>query len=104
MQLCQEHLNKPFAALAPSQQDDVLKQIEKGSLTSPDLHLSDVFSGIPAQERLGGLLRRPDVRWQPGHGGLEDDRLSGRACRLSRLGRRCQTYPYGPVSIHGERG
>jgi gluconate 2-dehydrogenase gamma chain len=44
--LCQERLRQPFAALTPAQQDDVLKQIEKGSLTSADLPLKTFFSGF----------------------------------------------------------
>jgi hypothetical protein len=39
-----------------------------------------------AEEHDRGLLRRPALRRQPGHGELAHDRLPRRALRLSRLG------------------
>jgi gluconate 2-dehydrogenase gamma chain len=102
--LCQEHLNKPFAALAPSQQDDVLKQIEKGNLASPEVHLSaffaafllkNVFEGYFCDPMYGG--NRDMAAWKMiGYPGVRADYLDwvGDA----------KPYPYGPVSIHGERG
>ena len=41
----------------------------------------------PAEEYAGGLLRRSDLWRQSRHVRVEDDRLSRRALRLSRLGR-----------------
>jgi gluconate 2-dehydrogenase gamma chain len=102
--LCQERLNKPFAGLAPAQQDDVLKQIEKGSLTSTELHLSTFFSGFLLKNVLEGYF------CDPMYGGNRDMaawKMIGypgvRADYLEWIGE-AKPYPYGPVSIYGERG
>ena len=102
--LCQERLSKPFAGLAPAQQDDVLKQIEKGSLISPELHLSTFFSGFLLKNVLEGYF------CDPMYGGNRDMaawKMIGypgvRADYLEWVGE-AKPYPYGPVSIYGKRG
>jgi gluconate 2-dehydrogenase gamma chain len=102
--LCQERLNKPFGGLAPAQQDDVLKQIEKGSLGAPELHLATFFSGFLLKNVLEGFF------CDPMYGGNRDMaawKMIGypgvRADYREWIGE-AKPYPYGPVSIYGERG
>jgi gluconate 2-dehydrogenase gamma chain len=102
--LCQERLSKPFAALTPAQQDDVLKQIEKGSLTSTDLSLATFFSGFLLKNVMEGYFG------DPMYGGNKDMlawKMIGypgvRADYLEWVGE-AKPYPYGPVSIYGKRG
>jgi hypothetical protein len=55
-----------------------------------------------SQRRAAGFLRRSDLWRQSRHGRLEDDRLSRRALRLSRLGgRHNERFPLPPVGITG---
>jgi len=103
-QLCQQRLQQPFAALTPALQDDVLKQIEKGSLTSPDLHLTTFFSGFLLKNVLEGYFG------DPMYGGNRDMsawKMIGypgvRADYMEWVGD-AKPYPYGPVSIYGKRG
>jgi len=102
--LCHERLNMPFAALTPAQQDDVLKQIEKGSLTSTELSLSTFFSGFLLKNVMEGYFG------DPMYGGNRDMaawKMIGypgvRADYLEWVGE-AKPYPYGPVSIYGKRG
>jgi gluconate 2-dehydrogenase gamma chain len=101
--LCQERLNKSFAALTAAQQDDVLKQIEKGSLKSPDLPAA-FFSGFLLRNVMEGYFG------DPMYGGNKDMaawKMIGypgvRADYLEWVGE-AKPYPYGPVSIYGKRG
>jgi gluconate 2-dehydrogenase gamma chain len=102
--LCQQQLNSPFAALTAAQQDDVLKQIEKGGLTSTDLPLSTFFSGFLLRNVMEGYFG------DPMYGGNKDMaawKMIGypgvRADYLEWVGE-AKPYPYGPVSIYGKRG
>jgi len=101
--LCQERLNKPFAALTAAHQDDVLKQIEKGTLKSPDLPPA-FFSGFLLRNVMEGYFG------DPMYGGNKDMaawKMIGypgvRADYLEWVGE-AKPYPYGPVSIYGKRG
>ena len=103
-QLCQQHLQQPFAALTPAQQDEVLKQVEKGSLTSTDLPLKTFFSGFLLKNVLEGYFG------DPMYGGNRDMsawKMIGypgvRADYMEWVGD-AKPYPYGPVSIYGKRG
>jgi gluconate 2-dehydrogenase gamma chain len=102
--LCQERLNMPFAGLTAAQQDDVLKQIEKGSLTSTELPLSTFFSAFLLRNVMEGYFG------DPMYGGNKDMaawKMIGypgvRADYLEWVGQ-AKPYPYGPVSIYGKRG
>lgn len=101
--LCQERLNMPFAALAPAQQDDVLKQIEKGILTSTDLSLSTFFSGFLLKNVMEGYFGDPMYGGNKDMGAWKMIAYPGvRADYLDWVGE-AKPYPYGPVSIYGKR-
>jgi gluconate 2-dehydrogenase gamma chain len=102
--LCQKRLERPFAALAPAQQDDVLKQIEKGSLTSTELPLSTFFSGFLLKNVLEGYFGDPMYGGNKDMGAWKMIGYPGaRADYLEWVGE-AKAYPYGPVSIYGKRG
>jgi len=94
---------KGFAALDAGQQDEMLKKIEAGTLTSPDLPLKNFFAlllknvqeGFFGDPLYGG--NKDMAGWKLiGHPGVRADYLEwvGEA----------KPYPYGPVSIYGKRG
>ena len=94
----------PFAGLTAAQQDDLLKQIEKGGLTSTELPLSTFFSGFLLRNVMEGYFG------DPMYGGNKDMaawKMIGypgvRADYLEWVGQ-AKPYPYGPVSIYGKRG
>jgi gluconate 2-dehydrogenase gamma chain len=102
--LCQQRLSQPFAGLTPARQDEVLQQIEKGSLTSAEIHLTTFFSAFLLKNVMEGYF------CDPMYGGNKDMaawKMIGypgvRADYLDWVGD-AKPYPYGPVSIHGERG
>jgi gluconate 2-dehydrogenase gamma chain len=101
--LCQKQSNKSFAALAADQQDDVLRKIEKGDLTSPDIPLRTFFSSFLLKNVMEGYFG------DPMYGGNKDMAAWAmiaypgvRADYLEWVGE-AKPYPYGPVSIYGAR-
>jgi len=102
--LCQEQLTQPFAGLTPTQQDDVLRQIEKGTLSSPEIHLATFFSSFLLKYVMEGYFG------DPMYGGNKDmaawkmiGHPGARADYVDWVGQ-AKPYPYGPVGIYGERG
>jgi gluconate 2-dehydrogenase gamma chain len=102
--LCQEHLGQAFAGLTSTQQDDVLHQIEKGSLDSPEIHLTTFFSSFLLKYVMEGYF------CDPMYGGNKDmaawkmiGHPGARADYLDWVGE-SKPYPYGPVGIYGEHG
>jgi len=103
-ELCRQHLNNPFAALAASQQDDVLKQIQKGSLTSTELSLSTFFSDFLLKNVMEGYFGDPMYGGNKDMAAWKMIRYPGvRADYLEWVGE-AKPYPYGSVSIYGKRG
>ena len=84
--ICQRQDGRPSLrdSGAPSDQDAILKDLEAGKLGPAETVDGKAFFALMLQQHHGRLLRRPDLRRQPGHGVLEDDRLSRRALRLPR--------------------
>jgi gluconate 2-dehydrogenase gamma chain len=102
--LCQERLKNAFAELTPPQQDDVLRQIEKGGLMSPDLPLRTFFSSFLLKNVMEGYFGDPMYGGNKDMAAWKMIRYPGvRADYLEWVGE-AKPYPYGPVSIHGERG
>jgi gluconate 2-dehydrogenase gamma chain len=95
---------KKFAALPQTEQDDWLKKIEKGDVTSPDLPLKTFFTSFLLKNTLEGYFGDPlyggnkdMTAWKMiGHPGARADFLEFVA--------EAKPYPYGPVSLHGKRG
>ena len=96
--------DKSFAALAPAEQDDWLKRIEKGDVASPDLPLKTFFTAFLLKNVMEGYFG------DPLYGGNKDMagwKLIGhpgaRADYLEFVGE-AKPYPYGPVGLYGKRG
>ena len=66
---------KEFDRLSEKDREAALKAMEDGKAPVPRLHQHDVLQRAAADHH-GRLLRRPDLRRQPQHGGVEDGRLS----------------------------
>jgi gluconate 2-dehydrogenase gamma chain len=102
--LCQERLKKPFAELTPARQDDVLKQIETGFLTSQEIPLRTFFSSFFLKYVMEGFFGDPMYGGNKNMAAWKMIAYPGvRADYLEWVGD-AKPYPYGPVSIHGERG
>jgi gluconate 2-dehydrogenase gamma chain len=100
---CQSGSGKDFAALTAEQQDEMLKKIEQGAVTSPDLSLKSFFSlllktvmeGFFGDPLYGG--NKDMAGWKLiGHPGVRADYREWVA--------EAKPYPYGPVSLYGRRG
>jgi gluconate 2-dehydrogenase gamma chain len=103
-ELCGQQLNHPFAALTAPEQDDVLKQIQKGSLTSTELSLSTFFSDFLLKNVMEGYFGDPMYGGNKDMAAWKMIRYPGvRADYLEWIGE-AKPYPYGPVSIYGKRG
>jgi gluconate 2-dehydrogenase gamma chain len=102
--LCRERANKPFADLTATEQDDILKQIEKGALKSPDISLATFFSGFLLKNAIEGCFCDPMYGGNKDMAGWKMIAYPGvRADYLEWVGD-AKLYPYGPVSIYGKRG
>jgi gluconate 2-dehydrogenase gamma chain len=102
--VCRSRFNSDFAGLHPEAQDDVLHKIEKGELTSADLPLRTFFSSFLLKNVMEGYFG------DPMYGGNKDMAAwtmiaypGVRADYLEWVGD-AKPYPYGPVSLHGDRG
>jgi gluconate 2-dehydrogenase gamma chain len=100
---CQAAQGKVFAALPPEQQDEVLKKIESGVLTSAEISLKGFFTGFLLKNTMEGVFcdplyggNRDMAGWKMiGHPGARGDYTDWVSAD--------QPYPYGPVSLHGQR-
>jgi len=101
--LCQERLKKPFAELTTAQQDDVLKQVEAGTLPSSEIPLRTFFSSFLLKNVQEGYFGDP---MYGGNRNMAAWKMIGypgvRADFLEWVGV-AKPYPYGPVSIYGKR-
>ncbi len=101
--LCQQRFRKSFVGLSPSDQDDVLKGMEEGTFTSPEIPLKTFFTSFLLENTLEGFFGDPMyggnknmASWVLiGHPGARADFLDWVSDS--------KPYPYGPVDIRGER-
>jgi hypothetical protein len=100
---CQERLKKPFAELTPAQQDDVLKQIETGFLTSQDIPLRTFFSSFLLKYVMEGFFGDPMYGGNKNMAAWKMIAYPGvRADYLEWVGD-AKPYPYRPERADGER-
>jgi gluconate 2-dehydrogenase gamma chain len=74
---------KELDRLTAPERESALKAMEEGKAQFPGF-TSTMFFNALLQITHGGVFRRPDLRWQPPHGLVEDDRLSRAAGHLPR--------------------
>jgi gluconate 2-dehydrogenase gamma chain len=101
--ICQRDFVGNFSELPPERQDDVLRKIEKGELTSAGLPLKTFFVDFLLKNVMEGYFG------DPMYGGNKDMAAwtmiaypGVRADYLEWVGD-ARPYPYGPVSLHGSR-
>ena len=76
---------KGFADLDDETKDDVLREVEGGAVSLDGVD-GKAFFRNRYSGRSDGVLRRPNLRWESRHGGLENDRLSRRAFTITSTG------------------
>jgi gluconate 2-dehydrogenase gamma chain len=101
---CAKDLKKGFAALTPTQQDDVLKKAEAGKIHAEDVSLKTFFTGFLLKNVMEGFFADPlyggnrdMAAWKMiGHPGSRGD--------FTDFIDKPQRYAYGPVDLHGRQG
>ena len=81
---------QPFAQLDAAQQDEILQGTREAAVRSSRASTARPSSSTCCKDVQEGFFADPDLRRQPRHVRVEDDRLPRRALRLSRLGRPAQ--------------
>ncbi|WP_220790093.1 gluconate 2-dehydrogenase subunit 3 family protein [Gluconacetobacter tumulisoli] len=101
-QACRQEAGSPFADMPAEHQVDILRRIESGAITSPDLSLRLFFTSFLLANTREGYFCDP---MYGGNRGMEAWAMIGhpgaRADYLDWVGRD-GPYPYGPVDIHGD--
>ena len=100
---CQQSFGKVFADLSSEQQDGVLKDVEGGKLKNDEVPLATFFTSFLLKNTLEGFFG------DPMYGGNKDMaawKMIGypgvRADFIDWVDK-AKAYPYGPVSIYGQR-
>jgi gluconate 2-dehydrogenase gamma chain len=101
---CRQSLGKVFADLSAEQQDALLKDVESGKIKAKDVPLATFFSSFLLANTLEGYFcdpmyggNRDMAAWKMiGYPGVRADYADW----VDKPGK----YPYGPVSIYGQRG
>lgn len=102
---CKSVFGKSFAQLELAQQDDVLKQAEKGDINSEDLPLRTFFASFLLKNTLEGYFGDPMYGGNKDMGSWKMIGYPGvRADYKDFVEIADKPYPYGPVSIYGRRG
>jgi gluconate 2-dehydrogenase gamma chain len=102
--LCQDKFKKSFASLSRTDQDSVLQQIEKGTLKSSELPLRTFFTSFLLKTVMEGYFGDPMYGGNKDMGGWKMIAYPGVRGDYLEWVDNVGPYPYGPVSIHGERG
>jgi len=97
-----KYAGKVFADLTDDDKDATLEGLESGAVKLDGTDGQAFFEQAVKDVQMG-FFADPLYRRQPRHGGVENDRLSGRALQLSRLGRPSTTsaFRFPPVSMAG---
>ncbi len=101
---CSKSFGKAFADLETAQKDDVLKKVEAGEIKSSDAPLKTFFASFLLRNTLEGYF------CDPMYGGNKDMAAwkmigyPGVRADYKDFVDMNDRYPYGPVSIHGQRG
>jgi gluconate 2-dehydrogenase gamma chain len=102
---CNTAFGKVFAQLEPTQQDDVLKQIENGDIKSNDAPLKTFFTSFLLKNTLEGFFGDPSYGGNKDMGAWKMIGYPGvRADYKDFVDIADKPYPYGPVSLYGRRG
>ena len=95
---------KAFAELGPDQQTDILKQIEAGKIKSDEAPLRTFFSSFLLRNTMEGYFGDPMYGGNKDMGAWKMIGYPGVRADFLEWVDQSRRYPYGPVSIHGQRG
>jgi len=102
---CTTNFQKPFAQLDKAQQEEILKQIEKGDIKSKDAPLRTFFTSFLLKNTLEGYFGDPSYGGNKDMGSWKMIGYPGvRADYVDFVESTDKPYPYGPVSLYGRRG
>lgn len=100
---CRKQHGKTFAALEPEARDEVLHQLEKGTIALEQLPAA-VFFGQLLQNTKEGYFADPMYGGNKNMGGWKMIGFPGaRADYADWIEQPGRTYPFGPVSIRGDK-
>ncbi len=102
---CNAAFGKPFAQLESAKQDELLKQIETGGIKSEDVPLKTFFTSFLLKNTLEGYFGDPSYGGNKDMGSWKMIGYPGvRADYKDFVDTANKPYPYGPVSLYGQRG
>jgi gluconate 2-dehydrogenase gamma chain len=101
---CRKTFGKAFAELGPDQQTDTLKQIEAGKIKSDEAPLRTFFSSFLLRNTMEGYFGDPMYGGNKDMGAWKMIGYPGVRADYLEWVDQSRRYPYGPVSIHGQRG
>jgi len=101
---CRQQFGKVFADLSAEQQDSVLKEVEGGKIKSDDAPLATFFDGFLLKNTLEGYFGDPMYGGNKDMAAWKMIGYPGVRADFTDWVDQDRRYPYGPVSIHGQRG
>jgi gluconate 2-dehydrogenase gamma chain len=101
---CRQSFGKVFADLAAAQQDEVLEEAESGKIKAEDVPLATFFSSFLLNNTLEGYFGDPMYGGNKDMAAWKMIGYPGVRADFADWVDKALRYPYGPVSIHGQRG
>jgi gluconate 2-dehydrogenase gamma chain len=101
---CRRSFGKVFADLAAAQQDEVLKEAESGKIKAEDVPLATFFSSFLLNNTFEGYFGDPMYGGNKDMAAWKMIGYPGVRADYADWVDKALRYPYGPVSIHGQRG
>ena len=101
---CRGEFGKPFADLTAAQQDDVLKRVEGGQITSDDAPIRTFLSTFLVRHTMEGFFGDPMYGGNKEMAAWKMIAYPGVRADFQDFVEDLKPYPYGPVSIHGQQG
>jgi gluconate 2-dehydrogenase gamma chain len=101
---CRQALGKVFADLSAQQQDSVLKDVEGGKIKADDVPLATFFSSFLLANTLEGYFGDPMYGGNKDMAAWKMISYPGVRADYTDWVDKPRKYPYGPVSIYGQRG
>jgi gluconate 2-dehydrogenase gamma chain len=101
---CRQSFGKAFADLSAEHQDAVLKDVEGGKIKAQEVPLGTFFSSFLLANTLEGYFGDPMYGGNKEMAAWKMIEYPGVRADFTDWVDKANKYPYGPVSIHGQRG
>ena len=101
---CRQSFGKVFADLAAAQQDEALKEAESGKIKAEDVPLATFFSSFLLTNTFEGYFGDPMYGGNKDMAAWKMIGYPGVRADYADWVDKADRYPYGPVSIYGQRG